>query len=171
MRPTNKKPAEIYKVEWLSKDSSIVLSKTFEDYDLAIDFSKTNKYSLVYKKGKDQKDTIQWIIVPTRNAREMVKNIKIKKALDKKNMFYNADGISQMETTTTTQAKASQNVRLFSIFAFTPVIVYAGMQKALPQWLRYSLFTVAGLNIITNLKNYKTNRDIEKSIDQEIDED
>jgi len=172
MGPQNnraQKPKEIYKVDWMGKDNSFLYSKTFTNYSDAIAFSKTVKFALVFKKAKESKDTLQWTLVPTKNARELVKGIKLRKALDTKNPFYNADGVSEIEVASTAQVKASQNVRLINMFVFTPVLIYAGTRKELPTWLRYSLFGIAGLNFLSNLKNYTTNSKIEKSL-QEADE-
>ena len=171
-KPNNRKPKEVYKVDWLGKDHKNIYSKMFnDDVDGAMDFAKQYKYAIVSRMSKSTKDTNQWEIIPTLGARELVKNVKLRKSLDQKNGFYNADGVSEIEVTTTTQAKASQYVRLLSMFAYTPVLIYAGTRKELPQWLRYSLFTIAGLNFITNLKNYTLNSKIEKSLQQQETEE
>lgn len=167
---TNRSPKPkpfIYRVDWIGKDNSFIFSKGFTDYDSALAFSKTVQFALIFKAGKQTKDASQWTLVPTKNAREFVKAIKIRKALDKKNPFYNADGLSESEVTTTTQVKASQGVRLVNMFVYTPLLIYAGTRKELPLWLRASLFTISGLNFITNWKNFSTNKKIEKSIEQE----
>lgn len=171
-RRNSRKPKEIFKVDWLGKDNKNIYSKVFaDDVDAAMDFAKQYKYSIVSRKAKESKDTNQWEIIPTLQARELVKNVKLRKALDQKNGFYNADGVSEIEVVTTSQAKASQTIRLVSMLAFTPVLVYAGTRKELPTWLRYSLFAVAGINFLSNLKNFSTNSKIEKTLKQQETEE
>lgn len=153
-----KAPQESYQVFWISKGNDHIFSKNFPDQRDAIDFSKSNKFSIVLRMKKGNNDAVQWEIVPTLSAREFVKNVKARKFLEKKNKFFNADGISETQITTTAALKTSQNVRLFQMAVFTPVLIYAGMQKDIPVWLKYSLWTIAGLNLISNYSNYSANK-------------
>lgn len=164
-----KQPQPLFKVDWMSKESDALFSKPFHDVNEAIAFAKNYKYAIVSKQVKASKEGFKYEIVPTLSARELRKNIMLRKALDKKNGFYNADGVSETEVTSTAQVKASQTVRLVNMFVYTPVLIYAGTRKELPTWLRYGLFAIAGLNFLTNAKNYTTNSKIEKLI-QEAEE-
>lgn len=163
-------PKEQFSVKWVGKDNTYMYEKLFTDYNEALTFSKTVKYGIVCKLKKGTPDTKQYEIVPTVPARQLVKAIKIRKKLDKKNAFFNADGLSESEAVTTTQLKAAQNVRIVGMLVFTPILVYAGTRKELPNWLRYSLFTIAGLTFISNYANYSANKNLDKELDQEDEE-
>lgn len=165
-----KQPQDIFLVKWVGKDNSFLYEKRFSTYDDALTFSKTVKYGIVCKAKKGTQDTMQYEIVPTVSARELVKAIKIHKKLDKKSQFYNADGITEIQSVTTTQLRSSQNARLISMLLFTPVIIYAGTRKELPKWLRYSLFTIAGLSFISNYSNYSMNKNLDKDLETEDQE-
>ena len=52
----------------------------------------------------------------------------------------------------------SQNVRLLDVFVIAPILIYAGTQKNLPQWLQYSLVGIGVATAYYNGKNYLKNK-------------
>ena len=52
----------------------------------------------------------------------------------------------------------SQNIRLLDVFVIAPVLIYAGTQKSLPMWLRYSLIGIGVATAYYNGKNYMVNK-------------
>jgi hypothetical protein len=52
----------------------------------------------------------------------------------------------------------SQNIRLIDVFVIAPILIYAGMQKSQPEWLRYSLIGIGIATLYYNGKNYLVNR-------------
>lgn len=56
------------------------------------------------------------------------------------------------------EVQKSQNIRLVDVFVIAPICVYAGTQKSLPTWLRYSLITIGIATAYYNGKNYLENK-------------
>lgn len=53
----------------------------------------------------------------------------------------------------------TQTIRVFDVFVFGPVIMYAGTRKELPMWLRSSLLLIGAGTIIYNGYNYMKAKD------------
>ena len=56
------------------------------------------------------------------------------------------------------EVQKSQNIRLVDVFVIAPICVYAGTQKSLPTWLRYSLIGIGVATAYYNGKNYLENK-------------
>jgi hypothetical protein len=52
----------------------------------------------------------------------------------------------------------SQTIRLIDVFVIAPICIYAGTQKSLPIWLRYSLIGIGAATAYYNGKNYLVNK-------------
>jgi len=59
---------------------------------------------------------------------------------------------------TVTEIQKSQQVRLIDVFIISPILIYAGTQKSLPTWLRYSLLGIGVATAYYNGKNYIYNK-------------
>ena len=56
------------------------------------------------------------------------------------------------------EVQKSQNIRLVDVFVIAPICIYAGTQKSLPNWLRYSLIGIGVATAYYNGKNYLENK-------------
>jgi len=151
-----------YKVDWIGTDPNYMFSKTFVDGKEAIELAKKNNESIAYKLDKTSKDSVKWKIIPTDGSKEMVKSVKIKRNLKKKqgiDTFVNADGTGDVEIVTTTELKRNQRVRLLSTVVLSSALGYAGT-KMENKYLKYGFFGLAIINAVFTLKNYQFNKDV-----------
>tara|TARA_Y100001938_G_scaffold127128_1_gene179703 strand:- start:317 stop:544 length:228 start_codon:yes stop_codon:yes gene_type:complete len=61
--------------------------------------------------------------------------------------------------TTIVEIQKSQRVRVIDVFLIAPILIYAGNQKTLPKWLRYSLYGIGVATAYYNAKNYLKNKE------------
>jgi len=161
-RHPSKKKTATYKVDWIGSDANYMFSKSFTSGKEALELAKKNSESIAYKLDESKKDSVKWKIIPTDGSKEMVKAVKIKRNIKKKqgiDSFVNADGTGDVEVVSTTEFKRNQRVRILSTVAISGALTYAGSQTE-NKHIKYAFFGLAILNAFFTLKNYQFNKDV-----------
>jgi hypothetical protein len=147
-----------FRVAWIGQNINYFFVKDFMDEDEAISFSNTVSDSIVlrHKASNPKGQSHQWEIVPLKNSRALAKDIQLRRLLSQKG--YSNFSASEVGTTTTSEYRKSQKVRLIDVFVIAPILIYAGVRKETPNWLRGSLIAIGAATMYYNAKNYRVNK-------------
>ena len=155
-------PQEVYKVDWIGKESDMIYSRMESTKEAAIKFQADLPEAIVTRLSKASEKAFRWQIVPTTMGKDLVSLIEARRKLMREGKLVNRAGISDLGLRTLPEFKKSQRARLIGMTVVSGVTIYAGTRKDLPMWLRISLFAVAAGTLYINGANYLSNRKIIK---------